>query len=129
MNEKIDKIKTDMKRLRTLRHAIESAKKAKERHEQMIELIKGGAKETSQRILERLYTATNSLGIEELIEELSTLENTYLPKIRTLEPFDRTLFIDNAINGMSYTMIANKIGYSKRGIEERIKRIYNKIAL
>ena len=132
-----DEVKKDLRRLRRLTHSIEVSLRSKERHEKRIEYLR--AEESNPNVdadwkkecaleREKLQRVVNSLYLEPLIKQATDLEARYMSAINKLEPLDRMIIIDGYLNGTAYWKIGQKIGYTKDGIQKRVKQSIETIA-
>ena len=127
--EKISKVKKDLRRLRHITHSVDTALQVKERHDRRISYLER-EKPTKENIEEaqKIRNNLSSLRIDEIIKEEATLESIYMDAISKLDPIDRTIILDGYINGKSYWKIGKEVGYSERGIQNRVSIIFEKIA-
>lgn len=128
-NEKIAKIKKDLRRLRNITHSIEVLLKVKEMQEKRISYLEWerpviGSNEEAEKIRENQA----ALRIYENIKEVTTLESEYIEAISKLEPLDRTIILDGYINGKAYWKIGREIGYTEAGVKKRMQKIFEKLA-
>ena len=128
-NEKISKIKKDLRRLRNITHSIEVLLKVKEMQEKRISYLEWerpviGSNEEAEKIRENQA----ALKIYENIKEVTTLESEYIEAISKLEPLDRTIILDGYINGKAYWKIGREIGYTEAGVKKRMQKIFEKLA-
>lgn len=129
-DEKIAQVKNDLRALKKLNHAIESATRTKERYERRIELItqSRGTEENKQRRLQSVEALIDKLSLERIIEETSRRESIYMGAIAQLEPLDMTIILETYINGKGYKEIASALGYTEVGIRKRASKIIEHIA-
>ena len=128
-DEKIAKIKKDLRRLRKITHSVEVALQVKERHEKRLSYLEREKPsnenfEEAQKIRRNL----SSLRIDDIIKEATTLESLYMEAISKLEPLDRTIILDGYINGKAYWKIGREIGYTEVGIQKRVNKIIEILA-
>ena len=126
-----EKIKKDLKTLRRLTHSIESSLQVKERHERRLLYLKesrGMDEVTRMDEIKKLDSILLGLKVEELIRESTSLETLYMSAINKLEPLDRAIILDGYINGKAYWKIGRDIGYTERGVQNRISTIIDKLA-
>ena len=128
-DEKIAKIKKDLRRLRNMTHSIEVLLKVKEMQEKRISYLEWerqviGSDEAAEKIRENLA----ALRIYENIKEVTTLESEYIEAISNLDPLDRTIILDGYINGKAYWKIGREIGYTEAGVKKRMQKIFEKLA-
>ncbi len=127
----LNKIKRDLKTLRKLTHSIESSLQVKERHEKRLVYLKESrGMDESTRIaeIEKLHSLLQSLKVDELIKESTALETLYMDAINKLEPLDRAIILEGYINGKAYWKIGRDIGYTERGVQNRINAIIEKLS-
>ena len=128
-DEKIAKIKKDLRRLRKITHSVEVALQVKERHERRLSYLER-EKPSEENIEEAQKIRKNlaSLRIDDIIKEATTLESPYMEAISKLEPLDRTIILDGYINGKAYWKIGRDIGYTEVGIQKRVNKIIEILA-
>ena len=128
-DEKIAKIKKDLRRLRKITHSVEVALQVKERHERRLSYLER-EKPTKENIEEaqKIRTNLSSLRIDDIIKEATALESLYMEAISKLEPLDSTIILDGYINGKAYWKIGRDIGYTEIGIQKRVSRIIEILA-
>jgi DNA-directed RNA polymerase specialized sigma24 family protein len=128
-NEKILRIKHDLRQLRKITHSIEVSLQVKERHERRLELLRKG-KQTPENLdeMSKICKVLSTLHIEDSIQKATELELRYAEAIQSLEPLDRTIILDGYINGKAYWKIGRDIGYTERGIQKRINEAIEKLA-
>lgn len=128
-DEKIAKIKKDLRRLRKITHSVEVALQVKERHERRLSYLER-EKPSKENIEEAQKIRKNlaSLRIDDIIKEATTLESLYTEAISKLEPPDRTIILDGYINGKAYWKIGRDIGYTEVGIQKRVNKIIEILA-
>lgn len=126
-----NKIKSDLKTLRKLTHSIESSLQVKERHEKRLAYLKQsrGMDESNKNTeIEKLHRLLRSLKVDELIRQSTDLETLYMDAINKLEPLDRAIILEGYINGKAYWKIGRDIGYTERGVQNRINTIIEKLS-
>jgi DNA-directed RNA polymerase specialized sigma24 family protein len=128
-DEKIAKIKRDLRQLRKITHSIEVAMKVKEGREKRLEVLRS-AKPSDDTVCEiqKIEHTISSLHIEESIKRSTALETLYMDAINNLDPLDKTIILDAYINGKAYWKIGRDIGYTEIGVQKRIKRILENLA-
>ena len=127
--EKITKIKKDLRRLRKITHSVEVALQVKERYERRL-LYLQNKQDTKGSIAEEEKIRKNLavLRIDDSIKESTELEALYMEAISKLEPLDRAIILDGYINGKAYWKIGRDIGYTEIGVQKRVKRIIEILA-
>ena len=128
-DEKIAKIKKDLRRLRKITHSVEVALQVKERHERRLSYLER-EKPSKENIEEAQKIRKNlaSLRIDDIIKEATMLESLYMETISKLETLDRTIILDGYINGKAYWKIGRDIGYTEVGIQKRVNKIIEILA-
>ena len=127
--EKIAKIKKDLRRLRKITHSVEVALQVKERHERRLSYLE--REKPSRENIEEAQKIRKNLAflrIDDIIKEATTLESLYMETISKLEPLDRTIILDGYINGKAYWKIGRDIGYTEVGIQKRVNKIIEILA-
>ena len=127
--EKITKIKKDLRRLRKITHSVEVALQVKERYERRL-LYLQNKQDTKGSVAEEEKIRKNLavLRIDDSIKESTELEALYMEAISKLEPLDRAIILDGYINGKAYWKIGRDIGYTEIGVQKRVKRIIEILA-
>lgn len=127
--EKVERVKKDLRQLRKITHSIEVSLQVKERHEKRLELLKSveNTPELTENI-ESIEEVLSTLNIEESINRAMALESKYIEAIKKLEPLDRAIILDGYINGTAYWKIGRNIGYSEAGVKKRVNKIIGQIA-
>jgi len=126
---KVQKIKKELRRLRTLTHSIEATLRMKELHERRLEAL-SKVQSTPEVLSEktRLKRLISSASIERESSEASALELKYMTAINSLEPIDKAILLDGYINGKPYWKIGRDIGYSEDGVKKRARLALVKLA-
>ena len=129
MTAKVQKIKKELRRLRTLTHSIEATLRMKELHERRLEAL-SKVQSTPEVLSEktRLKRLISSASIERESSEASALELKYMTAINSLEPIDKAILLDGYINGKPYWKIGRDIGYSEDGVKKRARLALVKLA-
>lgn len=135
-NDKIKKIKKDLRQLRRLQHGVDVAMQVRERHERRLAVLQTmDVTDLSEADLtahieeiERLRAVIETLGVEETIKRATELESKYMGAIGKLDQLDRTIIIDAYINGKPYWKIGRDVGYSEVGIQKRVNIIIEILA-
>ena len=120
-DEKILRVKSDLRNLRKLTHSIEVSLQVKARHEKRLAWLKERqpTKEVKSDI-EQIEKVLATLDIEKYISKATAIEAKYMEAINKLEPFDKTIILDGYINGKAYWKIGRDIGYTERGVQKRV---------
>lgn len=128
--ERVDEVKRDLRRLRKINHWIDASIAMKERHEKRLEYLRSRKpSEDVQREIEGCEKIVASINIGTKIRESNELESKYLGLIERLDDeLDRKIILDCYINGKAYWKTGRDIGFTERGIEQRLKSIIEKIA-
>lgn len=128
-DEKLGRVKRELRKLRWINHALRSAMAVRALFEERIAyLYKLGDTDERRREIEKLRENIAKLRIEEKMREASELEAVYLVAIGKLSDLDRMIVQDGYIGGKSYRKIGGEIGYSERGIQDRMSKIIGKLA-
>ena len=127
--EKIKVIKDDLKNLRNLNKSIESYISMERRHRKLLDYL-DTIPETSISLTKKaeIIDRIGSIDIGDCISRAIDYEKKYLEIIDKLPPLDRKIIMDGFISGKPYWKIGNEIGYSTRGIENRVSVIVKQIA-
>ena len=128
MKQKIEKIRSDLRELRKLTHAINAMLDLKKsREERRTYLVSLGTPEVCSEI-DHIDTVLRTLKIEQIIAEASALELKYMSAINTLESIDKTIILEGYINGVPFWKIGKQLGYSEDGIKKRAHRALLRLA-
>ena len=127
--EKIFKIKRDLRQLRKITHSIEVSIQVKEKHEKRL-LLLSERKQTNEIKSEiaKIKRVLESLHIENYIKTATEIESKYMEAINKLDPLDKTIILEGYINGTAYWKIGRNIGYSEIGIQKRVSKIIEKLS-
>lgn len=130
MEQRILKVKQDLRRLRKLSHAIAAELKAKESHERRLTYLRSISEPSEDVLIDimRIEDAIKALRVDEHIRAAAELEGRYMDAISSLDPLDRAIIIDGYVNGKAYWKIGRDIGYTERGIQKRVTIAIEKIA-
>ena len=130
MEQRILKVKQDLRRLRKLSHAIAAELKAKESHERRLLYLRSIDDPGEDVLIDIMRTedAIKALRVDEHIRAAAELEGRYMDAISSLEPLDRAIIIDGYINGKAYWKIGRDIGYTEAGIKKRVSAAIESIA-
>ncbi len=126
--EKIFKIKKDLRRLRKISHSVEVALRVKERHEKRLVYLEERLTKDNVQEADNIRKNLSTLKIDEIIREATALESLYMDAISNLEPLDRTIILDGYINGKAYWKIGREIGYTEVGVQKRVNKIIETLA-
>lgn len=122
-DEKILKIKKDLRRLRKITHSVEVTLRVKEQYERRLAYLEERHPKENRQEANNIRKNLSTLKIDESIREATALESLYMDVISKLEPLDRTIILDAYINGKAYWKIGRDIGYTEVGIQKRVKKI------
>ena len=128
--DKILKVKLDLRRLRKLSHAIAAELRAKELHERRLTYLRSIEDPGEDVLIDmmRVEEAICTLRVDVHIKEAAALESKYIEAIGTLDELDRAIIIDGFINGKAYWKIGRDIGYTEAGIKKRVNAAIENIA-
>ncbi len=127
--DKIAKVKQDLRHLRKITHSIEVALQVKERHEKRLEVLRQ-SNQSSERDAEigKIEKVLAALHIDDNIKRATEIELRYVDAIDKLEPLDKVIVLDGYINGKAYWKIGRDIGYTEVGVQKRIKKVFERLA-
>ena len=132
---KIEQVRRDLRTLKKLSHSVDTLMGVKRRHEARIEYLKkerdGSIGEVRERLeddINRVEKFLNSICIGELIREATEMEQKYIELINRLPMVDRTIILDGYINGTPYWKVGRAVGYTERGIQNRVQCIIETLA-
>lgn len=127
---KKERIKRDLRRLRNITHGINVLMCVKETHEKRLAYLNAlnPCTEETKAEITKISKALSDLRIEESIKEATALEEIYMNAITRLEPLDRIIILDGYVNGKTYRRVGESIGYSERGVQNRMKVIIEKLS-
>ena len=122
----IKTVKMDLRRIKYGRKNVIALQSELEKRKSHLEYLKScrPTKDNRERIaaLERTIEVRVS-EINRKQEDIDRLQNSYLVAIDSLSELDRVIIMQGYIEGVSYKTLGAKLGYSERGIQERIVRI------
>lgn len=127
--EKIAKIKSDLRQLRKITHNIEVSLQVKERHEKRLAILQQKSTQEFEEEISKIKQVLSTLKIEESIKKATALELKYSEAISKLDSLDKVIILDGYINGKAYWKIGRDIGYTEVGVQKRIKKIFEKLAI
>ena len=130
MEQRILKVKQDLRRLRKLSHAIEAELKVKESHERRLTYLQSIPEPSEDVLIDimRIEEVLRGLRLDDHIRAAAELEGRYMDAISSLEPLDRAIIIDGYVNGKAYWKIGRDIGYTEAGIKKRVSAAIESIA-
>ncbi|MBR2474174.1 MAG: hypothetical protein IKB51_04000 [Clostridia bacterium] len=127
----IKTVKMDLRRIKygrkNIESLIETVKKDKQ-HLKFLEL-RESTRETLTRI-ENLkgHIEVRERDIERKINEITVIEKKYESAIASLNELDQIIVREGYIGGKVYSELGGRIGYTERGIENRMKHIIEELA-
>ena len=125
--QKMKKIRSDLRELRKLSHAITAQLELKHRYEERRAYLVSLASFDVYLEIERIDAILATLKIEDSIKRAGELELEYMKAIGKLGIIDKTIIIDGYLNGVPYWKIGKKLGYSEDGIKKRASRALDKL--
>lgn len=130
-DEKITKIKQDLRLMRKLRHCINSTLGVLEERGKMLSVVNGSRRlSESERvsIVADIYSTVEKLSVEQQIKQLAELEARYAAVISELDSADRTIITEAFLKGMTYKNVGQLTHYSAESIKKRVNKILLKFA-
>ena len=126
---KINKVKKDLRALKSSSHAIERLIEAQGIHFVRIRALEALPKsEKTKALVQREMEIINDLGLAQEIEKNEELERQYMGAISSLDLTDRALVTDCYLKGEPYYKLAMDYGFSESGMRKRLDRLVEKIA-
>ena len=126
---KINKVKNDLRALKSSSHAIERLIEAQGIHFVRIRALEALPKsEKTKALVKREMEIINDLGLAQEIEKNEELERQYMGAISSLDITDRALVTDCYLKGEPYYKLAMDYGFSESGMRKRLDRLVEKIA-
>lgn len=126
---KINKVKKDLRALKSSSHAIERLIEAQGIHFVRIRALEALPKsEKTKALVKREMEIINDLGLAQEIEKNEELERQYMGAISSLDITDRALVTDCYLKGEPYYKLAMDYGFSESGMRKRLDRLVEKIA-
>ncbi len=125
----VEKVRSELRQLRKLSHAIDSGERANNRLERYIKLIveREGESVRVMELRERLYV--QKYNTECFTNKAAELFSKYSKAISELKDLtERTIANEAFLNGRNYKNIAHSVFMSEAGVKKRVQRIYEKIA-
>lgn len=125
----IDRVRSELRELRKLSHAIDSGVRANNRLERYIKLMSERERE-SYRIIElRERLNIQKRNTDSFTDKAAELLSKYSKAISKLEDLtERTIATDAFLNGQNYKSVARSVFMSEAGVKKRVQRIYEKIS-
>ena len=130
-DERIIKVKQDLRMLRNLNHLINTSLRAFEKRGIMLTVIRGSKQITeSERIsIEAdIHSTVEKLSVEKLIKKAAELETRYSNAISKLDIAERTIVTEAFLNGATYKNVGKLMGYSVETVKKKVSKILWKIA-
>lgn len=126
---KINKVKKDLRALKSSSHAIERLIEAQGIHFVRIRALEALPKsDKTKALVKREMEIINDLGLAQEIEKNEELERQYMGAISSLDITDRALVTDCYLKGAPYYKLAMDYGFSESGMRKRLDRLIQKIA-
>lgn len=126
---KINKVRKDLRALKSSSHAIERLIDAQGIHFVRINALEAlPCSEKTRAIIENEREIVRCLGLTEEIERNERLEKQYMGAISALDLTDRALVTDYYVKGMPCYRVAMEYGFSEGGLRKRLDRLVVKIA-
>ena len=127
---KINKVKRDLRALKSSSHAIERLIEAQGIHFIRIRALEALPKsERITALVEKEMEIINDLGLAKEIEKNEELQMRYMGAMSALDVTDRAIVTDCYIKGKPYYKLAMDYGFSEGGIRKKVDRLIKKIAL
>ena len=125
----VEKVRSELRQLRKLSHAIDSGERANNRLERYIKFIVEREGE-SRRVIElRERLKVQKHNTDSFTDKAAELLSKYSKAISELKDLtERTIANEAFLNGQSYKCIAHSVFMSEAGVKKRVQRIYEKIA-
>ncbi len=101
----------------------------KERHEKRLAILQQKSTQEFEEEISKIKQVLSTLKIEESIKKATALELKYSEAISKLDSLDKVIILDGYINGKAYWKIGRDIGYTEVGVQKRIKKIFEKLAI
>lgn len=125
----VEKVRSELRQLRKLSHAIDSGIRANSRLERYINTISETEGEGTHIAELKKRLCSQRQTTEGFTKDAVALALKYTDEILNLRDVtDRTIATEAFLNGKTYIAIAQGIGFSEDGIKKRIKKIIVKIA-
>ena len=126
---KVNKVKRDLRALRSSSHAIERLIEAQGIHFVRIKALEALPKsEKIQTIIKKENEIIRCLGLAEVIEKSEEMERRYMGALSKLELNDRAIITDYYIKGAPCFQVAMDYGFSEGGLRKKLDRLISKIA-
>ncbi len=126
---KINRVRKDLRALKSSSHAIERLIEAQGIHFIRIKAIEALPKsEKTRALVEREKEIIRCLGLTEEIEKNEKIERRYLGAISSLDVTDRAIVTDYYIKGQPCYRVAMDYGFSEGGLRKKLDKLISKIA-
>lgn len=124
-------VKMDLRRIKYGRKNIESLLETVNKDKQHLRFLE--LREPTRENLTRIenlkaHIEVREKDIERKINEVTVLENKYERAISSLNELDQIIVREGYIRGKVYSALGERIGYTERGIENRMKHIIEELA-
>lgn len=127
--ERIIAVKTDLKQLKRLSKSIEVVIATRERQVSRLKTLAAIAQtEEVKANIRAVQKILNGLNIEELWHEQLELVKKYNAAVNNLEPIDKAIIVECFLNGKPYWKVGQTVGYTERGVQQRVDNALRQIA-
>ena len=129
MDSRINKVRKDLRALKSTSHAITRLIEAQGVHFVRIRALEALPRsEKNDSLIKRERKLISALGLDNEIEKSSEIEKRYMDAIATLDVTDRAMITDCFVKGAPYYKVAMDYGFSEGGLRKRLDRLIKQIA-
>lgn len=129
MDSRINKVRKDLRALKSTSHAITRLIEAQGVHFVRIRALEALPRsKKNDSLIKRERELISALGLDNEIEKSSEIEKRYMDAIATLDVTDRAMITDCFVKGAPYYKVAMDYGFSEGGLRKRLDRLIKQIA-
>lgn len=129
MKSRINKVRRDLRALKSSSHAIQRLVEIQGIHFMRINALERLPKsEKTTRLLSNEQRLIDALGLTEEIEKNEEMQNRYMAAMSALDLTDRAMVLDCYLKGEPYCKMAMTYGFSESGLRKHLDRLIAKIA-
>ena len=124
----VERVKSDLRLIKYGRSDIDGMISTLERKKKHLAFLM--ETKASQNYIKRIraFIENKEKEINDKIYQLDDLEQRYEEAISSLDVIDRLVIREGIFGGKTHCELAELLGYSVRGIESRMQRVFEKLA-
>ena len=130
MNESINKVRSDLKKIKKNSLCISSLLRYYNLQENKIKSLRSHSigKEKCEKTTNSLQKSLEKIELNKIVYEASVLEQSYIQFIKNLDLIQQTVVMSAFFQGKPYWKIGKEIGYSERSVRYIIESALKQIA-